>query len=644
MIYDIAKQKKMMELNKPDFVIKESVMWFIDTFYSDYMRKTQSNYKTPESQEYKNLIGEITGINTDWEQQIEAPDLDIIHSSYNIFNAYIKGSSQEVQNFWRIFCTQLKLSERKYMDLINVGIAYLNTPNIKQEIRDYLQQLNKLRDEEKGGHESILKYIKRWRVVDTRGEVSKTGELDAMCIGGNLRIGNMEKKTELESIKEDKPRAYMNMNRHGDYIRPPPTKPSTSTNKREMRISPNRITPPNYNEIPMTLKIMHPTNRVKIDSHAPIMDEGRCCPTEHFEYPDWHTVGLNVPLSKMHPVQSMPSQPSPYIPPFNPVEGNINEDIIPQNNMGELESGTARELELNPGNSSTTTQTREVGGIKGMGNPPPLRIIKVEVKDVDTGPNIKCLCPQDFRTTDRYFLGRGTDCWVTIPDEEMNLQQVAFTYKNESFFMQCLSNHFITLFRVQPNQKVRLHANDYLVIARIHGYRVIEVTAISQDTQPLSTETFAHQIDLHGEVRTKAPNQGSPPYLKIVGATERVHGLSYQFVYNCNSPQQTFSCGRSDFCYCRFMNSPEISGLHCTVGYATGIGWYICDGVNNKSSTNGTFMALNTTDSYPQQPSRLMPLLGSMRFEAGKTQFIVIIYIYIIYVGHGINVVDSGFV
>ena len=194
--------------------------------------------------------------------------------------------------------------------------------------------------------------------------------------------------------------------------------------------------------------------------------------------------------------------------------------------------------------------------------------------------------------------------------------------------MQCLSQHFLTIFRVQLNQRVRLHTNDYLVISRKHGYRVIEVTAISQETQPLSTEILAHQIDLHGEVRAKAPDQGSPPYLNIVGATEHVNGLSHEFVYNCNSPQQTFSCGRSDSCYCRFMNSPEISRMHCTVGYATGIGWYICDGVNNKSSTNGTFMALNTTDLYPQQPSRLMPLLGSMKFEAGKTQFIVI-YIYI---------------
>ena len=200
-----------------------------------------------------------------------------------------------------------------------------------------------VRDEEKGGHESILKYIKKWRVVDTRGEVSKTGEL------GNLRIRNMKKKTELESFK------YMNMNRHGDYIPVPPTKTSTPTDKREMRISSNRIIPPNYNDIPMTLKNMHPTSRVKIDSQAPIMDEGRCSPTEHFEYPDWHTLGLNVTLSKMHPVQSIPPQPSPYIPPFNSVGGNMYEDIIPQNNMGELESGTTRELELKPGNNNTPT-------------------------------------------------------------------------------------------------------------------------------------------------------------------------------------------------------------------------------------------------------------------------------------------------
>ena len=231
-----------------------------------------------------------------------------------------------------------------------------------------------------------------------------------------------------------------------------------------------------------------------------------------------------------------------------------------------------------------------------------------------------------------YYIGNGGSiegggkCQIELKDADIDLVQAAFSYKEQSscFYIQCISSHFFTMYRLPSTQKVRLHQKDFIAIARGDGYAIEEITAHPKDSLPLNMLNYKEHIDLRPEVAV-SPCVGHP-MLKLVGRTENVQGVPIQF--EAPSPQ-IFTCGRLETCS-SVMNSPGVSGLHFTLGYEGGIGWYIIDGVNGKSSTNGTSFAINTADLFNREPSPLVPIIGNMTFEAGVTEFTV--YIYIIYI------------
>ena len=241
-----------------------------------------------------------------------------------------------------------------------------------------------------------------------------------------------------------------------------------------------------------------------------------------------------------------------------------------------------------------------------------------------TGEIIQSVSQTDAILTNNHItFGKDVKCNIRIKSEKVqNVQgEILYNGVDGKFYMKCLSENNLTLYKVQTDTRVKLRRNNYFTLGEQVAFSIGDLQEESPD--PILSPNISDQ--LFDPRPMLAPTYSQHSQIRII---EDINGGSDITIVGSGkgNVEREYVFGVSAFADYQLIKREGISNKHFRIGYSRGFGWYILDGIPDKGSTNGTYLALQNYDTCIDNAQPFL-LHGQMEFQIGDLALLVIIYI-----------------
>ena len=208
---------------------------------------------------------------------------------------------------------------------------------------------------------------------------------------------------------------------------------------------------------------------------------------------------------------------------------------------------------------------------------------------------------------DNVLIGADHDlCRLNVNSLLTDPLQAQIVRHNSNYYIKCLAQNYITLYRVPRDRKYELEKYCYIYI----------------------NESMQLLIEDIGFTRANIPWIDISEYYQ---GSMNAGGYFSERIFMNNEGEYIF--GASQFADYPLPKAVGVSNKHFRIGYAKQSGWYLLDGSEAGPSKNGTYVALKMSNEFKTKaPSKPFRIYQGMEFKIADARLkviIIIIYIYI---------------